>query len=38
MSTLSPIPLWPWLAATALVLYMLDVLLRRFRLFEDEAH
>ena len=33
--TLVPIPLWPWLAAIALALYVVDVLLRRFRLFED---
>jgi len=37
MTILSPIALWPWLAATALFLYLLDVLLRRFRLFEDET-
>lgn len=28
-------PLWPWLAASALVLFVLDVLLRRLRLFES---
>jgi Ca-activated chloride channel homolog len=27
-------PLWPWLASFGLVLYLLDVLLRRLRLFE----
>src|SRR5205807_6478261 len=29
-----PVPLWPYFAAAALVLYIADVLLRRLRLFE----
>ena len=29
-----PVPLWPYFAAAALVLYLADVLLRRVRLFE----
>jgi uncharacterized membrane protein/secreted protein with Ig-like and vWFA domain len=33
-STALPTPLWPYLAAIALVLYLVDVLLRRIRLFE----
>jgi hypothetical protein len=33
--TLLPVPLWPWLTAFGLGLYLLDVLLRRFRLFEN---
>jgi len=32
--TFIPILLWPWLSTAALMLYLLDVLLRRFRLFE----
>jgi len=32
--TLIPIALWSWVSAVALALYLLDVLLRRFRLFE----
>jgi hypothetical protein len=35
VSSLAPFPLWPWLAATGLFLYLVDVLLRRFRLFEE---
>jgi hypothetical protein len=34
-SSLAPFALWPWLAAAALILYLLDVLLRRLRLFEE---
>jgi hypothetical protein len=30
-----PVPLWPYLAAIALLLYFVDVLLRRVRLFEE---
>jgi uncharacterized membrane protein len=33
-TTASPTPLWPYLTALALVLYVTDVLLRRLRLFE----
>jgi len=33
-TTALPVPLWPYLAALALVLYFSDVLLRRVRLFE----
>jgi Ca-activated chloride channel homolog len=33
--TMVPLTLWPWLTALGLGLYLLDVLLRRFRLFED---
>jgi uncharacterized membrane protein len=33
-TTALPTPLWPYLAAVALVLYLTDVLLRRVRLFE----
>ena len=33
-TTALPTPLWPYLAALALVLYLTDVLLRRLRLFE----
>jgi Ca-activated chloride channel family protein len=33
-STALPTPLWPYLAALALILYLADVLLRRVRLFE----
>jgi Ca-activated chloride channel family protein len=33
-STALPIPLWPYLAAFGLLLYLSDVLLRRVRLFE----
>ena len=29
-----PIPLWPWLAAFVLGSYIVDILLRRLRLFE----
>jgi hypothetical protein len=29
-----PTPLWPWLAATVLGLFIIDILLRRLRLFE----
>ena len=36
--TTRPIALWPFLAAAALVLYLLDLLLRRVRLFEPLAH
>jgi len=32
--TFLPVALWPWFSAAALALYFLDVLLRRFRLFE----
>jgi hypothetical protein len=32
--TFIPILLWPWLSTAALILYLLDVLLRRLRLFE----
>ena len=32
--TLVPVSLWPWLTVFGLGLYLLDVLLRRFRLFE----
>jgi hypothetical protein len=35
-TTSSPTPLWPYLAAIALVLYLTDVLLRRVRLFENQ--
>jgi len=34
-TTLVAIAMWPWLAAFGLGLYLLDVLLRRFRLFEN---
>jgi len=34
-SSLAPFALWPLLGAAALILYLLDVLLRRFRLFEE---
>ena len=30
-----PTPLWPWLAGTVLGLFILDILLRRLRLFEN---
>jgi Ca-activated chloride channel homolog len=33
-TTALPVPLWPYLAAVALILYFADVLLRRVRLFE----
>jgi uncharacterized membrane protein len=33
-TTALPTPLWPYLAALALVLYLTDVILRRLRLFE----
>ncbi|HYR44174.1 MAG TPA: hypothetical protein VER98_14185, partial [Terriglobia bacterium] len=33
-TTALPVPLWPYLAGMALVLYFSDVLLRRVRLFE----
>src|SRR5205085_2062305 len=33
-TTALPTPLWPYLAALALILYLTDVLLRRLRLFE----
>ena len=33
--TFVPMPFWPWLTAIALALYAVDVLQRRFRLFED---
>jgi len=33
--TFVPLVLWPWLSSLGLVLYLLDVLLRRFRLFES---
>lgn len=33
-TTSSPTPLWPYLTAMALILYLTDVLLRRVRLFE----
>jgi uncharacterized membrane protein len=33
-TTASPTPLWPYLTALALILYLTDVLLRRVRLFE----
>ena len=33
-TTALPTPLWPYLAVTALLLYVIDVLLRRVRLFE----
>jgi hypothetical protein len=32
--TFVPFMLWPWLSSLALALFLLDVLLRRFRLFE----
>jgi uncharacterized membrane protein len=35
--TVRPIALWPFLAALALALYLLDLLLRRIRLFEASA-
>lgn len=31
-----PVPLWPWFAGTVLGLYIVDILLRRLRLFEKE--
>ncbi len=31
-----PIPLWPWLAGLALLLYLTDLLLRRVRLFREQ--
>lgn len=31
-----PIPLWPWLAGSVLALHLVDVFLRRLRLFERE--
>jgi uncharacterized membrane protein len=34
-TTALPTPLWPYLAALALILYIGDVLLRRLRLFEE---
>ena len=34
---LVPVALWPWLAAIGLTLYLLDVLLRRFRFFESSG-
>ena len=34
-STPRPIPLWPYLAFVALLLYLTDLLLRRVRLFEE---
>jgi hypothetical protein len=34
-TTTLPVPLWPYLAAAALALYIVDVLLRRIRLFES---
>jgi len=33
-TALMPFVLWPWLAALALALYLVDVLLRRIRIFE----
>ena len=33
-TTAIPLPLWRWFTAMALVLYIVDVLLRRLRLFE----
>ena len=33
-STMIATPLWPWCAVLVLGLYVIDVLLRRFRLFE----
>jgi len=33
-----PVTLWPWLSAAALALYGADVLLRRFRLFENHLN
>jgi hypothetical protein len=32
-----PVSLWPWLAGMVLVLYIVDILLRRMRLFESVA-
>jgi Ca-activated chloride channel homolog len=29
-----PVPLWPWLAGIVLILFIVDILLRRLRLFE----
>jgi uncharacterized membrane protein len=36
-STEYPMPLWPWLAGFVLVLYIVDIFLRRIRLFEEEV-
>jgi hypothetical protein len=36
-TSLTATALWPWLAAFALSLYVIDVLLRRLRLFEQKA-
>ena len=36
-STEYPVSLWPWLSALVLILYIGDILLRRFRLFEGVA-
>jgi Ca-activated chloride channel homolog len=33
-STEYPVALWPWLAAVVLILYIVDILLRRVRLFD----
>ena len=35
-STEYPLSLWPWLSAIVLILYIVDILLRRVRLFEAE--
>jgi hypothetical protein len=35
--TVRPLALWPFLAALALALYLLDLLLRRIRLFEASS-
>lgn len=32
-----PVSLWPWLSALGLVLYILDIFLRRVRLFEENG-
>jgi uncharacterized membrane protein len=36
-STEYPVTLWPWLSAIVLILYVIDILLRRVRLFETET-
>jgi uncharacterized membrane protein/uncharacterized protein YegL len=36
-TTSIPMPLWPYLAMMALALYLVDVLLRRVRLFEESS-
>jgi uncharacterized membrane protein len=37
-STEYPLSLWPWLCAAVLVLHLMDILLRRIRLFEAHPH